>query len=318
MNKINIRYVFSLFVAFSLVLTSCQEEKYSLGDLGAPSNIVISTEVVGQNTSNPNGDGSGDVNITVNGDNVLSYKIGYNDVTDLTSPLSLSLMTSNKVTKKFTTLGVHTYRITVVAYGTGGSSTNVTKEVTVKSTFSPDASTITYLTNDSDKTWVVDKSIPGHFGVGPWSTSSTGPDWWSAAIDEKVLCCNCFYTTTFKFSKNSSSNTYTLQVTNPDGAFTKTGDLASIPGIPASGAEGCYPYGGGTSTFSFVPPSSGVSFATMNKQTAIQLDGTTTYIGYGALQREFQFISISANSMYLRVQGTETGNAWYLKLKPVP
>jgi len=90
--------------------------------------------------------------------------------------------------------------------------------------------------------------------------------------------------------------------------------LASIPGIPSSGSEGCYPYSGGTSAFSFVPPSSGVSFSTMNKQTAIQLDGNNTYIGYGSLQREFQVISISATQVYLRAQGTETGNAWYLKL----
>ena len=318
MNKINIRYVFSLFVAFSLALTGCQEESYSLGDLNAPTNVVITTQVVGQNTANPSGDGSGDVKISVSGSNTIAYKIGYNDVTDLTSPLTLSQLSGSEVTKKFTALGVHTYRITVVAFGAGGTSTNVTKEVTVKSTFSPDASTITYLTNDANKTWVVDKSVPGHFGVGPWSTSSTGPDWWSAAIDEKVTCCNCFYTTTFKFTKVTSSNSYTLQVTNPDGAFTKTGSLASIPGIPSSGAEGCYPYSGGTSAFSFVPPSSNVTYATMNKQTAIQLDGNTTYIGYGALQREFQFISISANAMYLRVQGTETGNAWYLKLKPAP
>jgi len=135
MNKINIRYVFSLFVVFSLALTSCQEEKYSLGDLNAPTNVKIITDVVGQNTANPNGDGSGDVKISVTGDNAIAYKIGYNDVTDLTSPVTLSSLTGSEVTKKFTTLGVHTYRITVVAYGAGGSSTNVTKEVTVKVLF---------------------------------------------------------------------------------------------------------------------------------------------------------------------------------------
>jgi len=27
---------------------------------------------------------------------------------------------------------------------------------------------------------------------------------------------------------------------------------------------------------------------------------------------------LDGNYMYLRVQGTETGNAWYLKLKPAP
>lgn len=30
---------------------------------------------------------------------------------------------------------------------------------------------------------------------------------------------------------------------------------------------------------------------------------------------EYEILSITETSLYLRVQGTETGNAWYLKLK---
>ena len=33
------------------------------------------------------------------------------------------------------------------------------------------------------------------------------------------------------------------------------------------------------------------------------------------IKKEYEILSISATAMYLRVQGTETGNAWYLKLK---
>jgi len=318
MNKKNIKYIFSLFVGFAFTLTSCQEESYTLGDLTAPSNVVINTQVVGTDLANPNGDGSGDVIISATADNALSYKIGYNDVTDLTTPMTLASLPVSGTTKKFTALGLHTYRITVVAYGKGGTSTTATKEVTVVSNFNPDPSIVANITNNASKTWVVDKSVPGHFGVGPWSTSSSGPDWWSAAIDEKVACCNCFYTTTFTFTKLTGANSFTLQVTNPDGAFTKTGSLASIPGIPASGAEGCYSYGGGTSPFSFVPTSSGLPSSVTSTQTSILLGGTTTYIGYGSLQKEYEIMVSTPTYMYLRVQGTETGNAWYLKLKPVP
>jgi len=317
MNR-NLKYLSVLAFSLTLFFVGCQEDSYSLGDLKTPSNIVINTTVIGQNAANPNGDGSGDVKIDVTATNALSYKIAYNDVTDLSSPLSYSNLDNGSVTKKFTTLGTHTYRITVVAYGDGGASSSKSEEVTVQSNFTPDASVISALTSNTSKTWVVNKSIPGHFGVGPWSASSTGPDWWSAAIDEKVACCNCFYTTTFTFTKVAGSNSYTIQVANPDGAFTKTGSLASIPGIPSSGAEGCYSYGGGSSAFSFVPPSSNVTYSTMDTQTSILLDGTTTYIGYGSLKKEYQIISISDTAMYLRVQGTETGNAWYLKLKPAP
>jgi hypothetical protein len=109
---------------------------------------------------------------------------------------------------------------------------------------------------------------------------------------------------------------YTLTVATPDGAFTKTGALAGgLPGIPASGAEACYSYGGGSSSFSFAPSSSGIAASAPSTKTAIVLNGVNTFIGYGAVQKEYEILTITATSLYLRVQGTETGNAWYIKLK---
>lgn len=306
----------SLFILVVSLFTGCQKDDYSLGDLSAPTNLVIDTEVVGQDGANPNGDGSGKVNITATADNAMTYKIGYNDVTDLTTPVEFTTVSGGIVTKKFTSVGLHTYRITVIAYGRGGTSTTATKDVEVLSNFAPDPSIVTFLTNDTSKTWIVDKSVPGHFGVGPFVGEVT-PIWWSAAINEKEACCPCFYTSTFTFTKVSSS-AYSIQVATPDGAFTKTGALASIPGIPASGDEGCWAYGGGTGAFSFVPASSGIVASTPSTQTSILLGGNTTFIGYGALQKEYEIMVITADYMYLRVQGTETGNAWYLKLKPAP
>jgi len=51
-------------------------------------------------------------------------------------------------------------------------------------------------------------------------------------------------------------------------------------------------------------------------QTAILLSGNTVYIGYGSLQKEYEIVEISESVMKLRIQGTETGNAWYLTLIP--
>ncbi len=321
--KNNFKYLSVVFLCVASLFTGCQKDDYSLGELTAPSGLVIQTDIVGQNGANPNGDGSGKVNITVTADDAMSFKIGYNDVTDLTSAVEyVSLpstitggMPTGSTTKKFTSLGLHTYRITVVAYGRGGTSTTATTEVEVISTFAPEPSIVTYLTNDSSKTWKVDKSVPGHLGVGPWLGEVT-PVWWTAAIDEKVVCCNCFYTSTFTFTKVVASNSFTIQSSTPDGAFTKTGSLASIPGIPGSGDEGCYSYGGGTTPFSFIPASTSIPAETPSTQTSIMLSGSTTFIGYGALQKEYEIMVITENYMYLRVQGTETGNAWYLKLIP--
>jgi len=297
-------------LAVMLLFAGCKKKEYKMGDLTAPSDVTINTTIVGVDATHPNGNGSGDVQISLSGKNVLSYKIDY----DASNGISLEFLPTGKITKKYTSIGLNTYRITVVAYGPGGTSTTVTKDIQVRSDFNPDPAIVSNLTGTGSKTWRVNKSIPGHFGVGPWSATSVTPEWWSAAIDEKVACCNCFYTATFTFTKNANG-TYSLAVASPDGAFTKTGALAGgLPGIPASGAEACYSYGGGSSSFSFVPSSSGIAASTPSTKTAILLSGNNTYIGYGAQLKEYEILSITPTSMYLRVQGTETGNAWYLKL----
>ncbi len=307
--KNNVKYILSFF-ALLLVFIACKKNTYSLGDLTAPTNLVITATVQGQNTANPNGDGSGNVTITVSADNALSYNVDF----DANTPLDLVYLPTGTITKKYTTLGTNTYKITAVVYGKGGTSSTITKDVTVQSNFTPDPAIVSNLTGTGSKTWAVDQSLPGHFGVGPWSASSVTPEWWSAAVNEKVACCNCFYTSTFTFTKVAGSGSYTLLVTSPDGAFTKTGSLTTLPGIPSSGGEGCYSYSGGTSNFSFIPAGSGVT-SNVSTHTSILLGGTNTFIGYGALQKEYEIFEITPTFMYLRVQGTETGNAWYIKLK---
>lgn len=300
-------------MAVFFIANSCTETNYTLGDLTAPTGLSITAEIVGATTASPSGDGSGDVKITVNATGALSYKIDY----DANTPLDLVYLPTGTVTKKYTTLGTNTYRITAVAYGKGGTSTTVTKDVTVRSDFTVAPAIAANLTNGTSKTWVVDKSVAGHFGVGPWSNGSMVPEWWAASVNEKVGCCNCFYTATFTFTKVAADGTYTLKVTSPDGAFTKTGSLTTLPGIPGSGDEACYPYAGGTSAFSFVPSSTGIPASAPSTKTAILLAGNSTFIGYGALQKEYEILVITPTYMYLRAQGTETGNAWYIKLKAI-
>jgi hypothetical protein len=293
-----------LFVALFATFNGCSNKEYNIGDLSAPTDVVINTEVVGQNATNPNGDGSGDVKITVTGKNALSYKLDY----DANDPVDMVYLPSGKVTKKYTKLGLNNYRITAVAYGPGGTSTTVTKDISVKSDFTVSPQIVTNLTGGTSKTWVVDKNSAGHFGVGPW-TGSVTPEWYAAAPKEKEGCCSCFYTARFTFARVAANNTYTLQVATPEGAFTKTGVLTTLPGVPASGAEGCYSYGGGTSAFSFIPSGTSVPAGTPSTKTSILLAGNNTFIGYGALQKEYEILQLTATSMYLRVQGTETGNA---------
>ncbi len=305
------KYLLGLFVVL-VVGYSCSEPNYTMGDLTAPTNIVINAEIVGATTASPTGDGSGDVKITITAENALAYKVDY----DANTALDLVYLSTGSVTKKYTNLGTNTYRITAVVYGKGGTSSTLTKDVTVRSDFNVASSIVTNLTGGTSRTWVVDKSVAGHFGVGPWSNSSAGPEWWAASVNEKVACCNCFYTAAFTFTKLAAGG-YTLKVASPDGVFTKTGSLTTLPGIPGSGDEGCYSYAGGTAAFSFAPSSTGIPASAPSTKTAILLAGNTTYIGYGALQKEYEIMVITSTYLYLRVQGTETGNAWYIKMKPL-
>lgn len=303
---------YTLIIALLALLgAGCEKKEYTMGTLVAPSEVVINTAIEGQSATMPNGDGSGNVNITITGKNVLAYKIDY----DAADGITLQDLPTGKTVRKYTRVGTNDYRITVVAYGTGGSATTVTKDIKVRSDFSPAANIVSDLVGTGSKTWVVDKDVQGHFGVGPWSAGSITPEWWSAPPNDKAGCCNCFYTATFTFSRQMPGNTYTLTVASPDGAFTKTGALAGgLPGIPGSGGEGCYAYGGGSSAFSFVPSGSGVA-ASASTQTAILLAGNNTYIGYGSHLKEYEILSITPTTLKLRVQGTETGNAWYLIMK---
>lgn len=317
----NLKYLSGIFMML-LAFSSCKKKDYTLGDLTTPTNVAITTEIVGQSTANPNGDGSGNVKINVTSDNTLTYKVAYTVIGDNTAATYNLLDVGNgPVTKKFLSptgsSGVFNFRIIVIAYGKGGVSTTATKDIQLRVDFIVDPAIISNLTGGTSKTWIVDKSIAGHFGVGPWSKTSVVPEWWAAGVNEKVSCCNCFYTATFKFIKDASTGAFSLQVATPDGAFTKTGSLASIPGIPSSGDEGCYSYGGATAPFTFGPASSGIASTTPSTSVSINLSGNTTFIGYGALQSEYEILTISATALYLRVQGTETGNAWYIKMKSI-
>ena len=67
---INIVTVFALFL-----MASCQEESKSFGALDAPVNLLVTAQIVGQNTTDAlNGDGTGKVLFTATADNAISYR----------------------------------------------------------------------------------------------------------------------------------------------------------------------------------------------------------------------------------------------------
>jgi hypothetical protein len=114
------------------VVTSCTEDTYSIGNLTAPNNIVINAVTVGKDAANPNGDGSGKVIFTVTGNNILGASIDYDDTNNF-DPVILSNVNTATATYAVDPKisGIYNYRVTVVASGVGGTSTNATKDISV-------------------------------------------------------------------------------------------------------------------------------------------------------------------------------------------
>ncbi|MBV1888109.1 MAG: glycoside hydrolase family 16 protein [Urechidicola sp.] len=173
----NIKYLFqALFVISALILTACEEEKYEFGDINAPSNLLVSAEIVGADIDNPFGDGSGTVHFTATSDNVITYKYVY-DGNEVIAP-------SGTTTINFSNTGIHTYAVTAIAVGTGGVTSSSTIEVEVWADYSPPADLLDMLTGGSERTWRIKAEGAGHFGVGP--ADGFEPIWWSAAPFDKV------------------------------------------------------------------------------------------------------------------------------------
>jgi len=159
-----------------LLITSCQDDDIQLGELIAPSNIQISVDIVGADASNPNGDGSGTVNFKATADNVTAFHFVIQNVTKLAK--------GGSVSHDFTVLGLNTYPVTVIAYGTGGVSTTKTIEIEVLSLYAPPADLLTMLTSDSSRTWRIAAEVGSHFGLGP--VGGNPFEWYAAGANEKV------------------------------------------------------------------------------------------------------------------------------------
>jgi len=202
-----------LSLAFVLFLYNCQDEDKEFGDIIAPTNIQITAEIVGADGTNPNGDGSGVVNFTATATNALSFKFVHGG-NEIVAP-------SGKATFTFSTLGLNTYTVTVVASGTAGVTSSETIQVDVLSTYSPPADLLDKLHGVASKTWRIKSEAGGHFGLGP--VGGTIPaEWFSAAADSKAGVG--MYNDRYIFHANGTFEHITDN-TNDGGGTDPTGDI---------------------------------------------------------------------------------------------
>ncbi len=179
----NINKILILFL--SIGLFACQEDDQQFGDVTVPTNLTIQAEIVGADADNPNGDGSGEVIFTANADNAISYAFVYNTDKRSAPGGSQSFI--------FSTLGVNTYTVTAIAYGTAGVSTSETIEVDVLALYEPPIELRAKLFNfdpdnpdaETSKTWRIKSEVPGHFGLGPVG-GEIPTEWYGASVNEKA------------------------------------------------------------------------------------------------------------------------------------
>lgn len=306
MKKIisNIIAIFSL-----LLMVNCQDENNSFGSLDAPSNLQITVEIIGKTADAPNGDGSGKVKFTAKANNAISYKYIYGDGNTDNAPGGI-------IEHPFTTVGVNTYTVTVIASGKGGVTTNTTVDVTVLSNFSDEKSTM-LLTGGTaaGKKWYIAAAENGHFGVGQNDGDATKnyyPNYYQAAAFEKSA--TCFYDGDYTFALVNGKIEYKQD--NKGNTFFNN-SYKSVAGGTNGGDDQCLAYS--TTGVKIVALSPSTSFVSKNPEAKKLTTGTAMnfsdggFMGYYAGATQYEILSITENRMQVRfVQANSTGLAWYI------
>ena len=298
MNNKNILSFF-LTVIVAIGFSSCTKEKFSFGDIKAPTGLTLTTAIAGVNATNPNGDGTGFVQITATSTNALTYNIDFGDGNKKVVP-------SGSINYRFTTPGTNEFNIVVNAIGTGGEMSTISKKVKVFVAFEIPATIKQNLTNGSSRVWVTDNDAPGHFGVGPATEFS--PIWYAATPNSREACA---YDDEITFT--SAGANITMNVNNKGTSFS-IGAATSFYGF--TGGDGCYAINtGGTKTLAFMDATSG-STGAVSTQIQFMVPGNGI-INFGTGGTTYEILSITNTSLHLRNIGAD-GNSWYQKLKVKP
>jgi hypothetical protein len=285
-------------LALLLFASGCEKTEYSFGDIITPSGLTLTATVEGVNASNPDGNGTGRVQVTTKAQGALSYKIDFGDG-------NTQIVPSGSINYKYATPGVNEFTITVSAIGTGGTVTNLSRKVKVFVAFEIPTAILQNLTGTGSRVWVIDQNVDGHFGVGP--SDAFVPIWYSASPNSRAA--DGFYDDEITFSRDAT-NQVSMNVENKGMTFV-LGAAVGYYGL--TGPEGAYPIvTAGVKKLSFMDA---VSASTPANSTRIQFmvpDKGIVCIGLGS--KTYEILSITATNMHLRTIGSD-GNSWYQKFK---
>lgn len=307
--KNSIKYLAKTLLLLLLV-SSCQEDDKTIGQIVTPTNLTLTYEIVGKDANNPNGDGSGQVRLKATANNALNYRFVFSDETEASTR-------TGEYTKMFTNPGTHSYTITVIATGNGGAASSTSVEVTVFSNFK-DEELMQMLTGGTTKTWYWSAITPGHLGVGPNDTSGDNhsPIWYAAApFEKREGVSSCLYQNTLTFTKDGDVLKYLL-AGNGDIFFNKSYNKEGGSGDDSQ--DLCLPYDTSEgSNVAFIPSTSLVADE-FKRGTALSFNNNG-FMGYYIGATVYDVLSVSDTELRVRaVMGNDPGLAWYMIFTTTP
>lgn len=297
----NIKYILGIFLTLAII-TSCQEDNLTVGDLIAPSNIEISVTYLDDISGDGQPDetvapglGSGLVKLSATANNAISIHFVIQNATKLQS--------SGAIEHTFTLLGKNTYAVTVIAYGAGGISSSKTIEVEVLALYEPPADLMEMLHANSTRTWKIASDVNKHFGLG----SIGGPEfeYYGAAPGDKEA--SGMYDDRYTFNVDG---TFTHNVGADGFVFGRKGlidELGGSGGVANGDDIEQYLLDSYTANWSLTAPG--------GKET-INLTGTAFIGYYVGGDHKYIIHSRSANEMIIKtIDGNGQFN-WWFRLVP--
>ena len=288
----------SNLILFVFLILSCSGESTddatdpSNPDKIIPSNLTLSVEIIGLDSDNPNGDGSGVVRFTATADNAVnfSFRFGTGDSEESSSGV---------VEYTYTNTGTNTYNINLLAY----SSTNhfVSTSQTIEVYVNPplDADLVELLSGGSQKSWKINAAYDAHFSNG--DKQFKYPTWWEASSFSKSN--TGFYDDKFIFK---SDGTY-IHETNGDvyGKANYLNQTFGNTGQPINGSNEIekYSLSNYQTTFSVVKENN-------ENKLSFQEKG---FIGFFVGQHEFTIECYDNNNLFVRAVDDQN-RAWYIWL----
>lgn len=299
-----LKYYLGVFVMIVLVFTSCQDEDFELGEIVAPTNINITTTYIDDGAvSAAPGLGSGLVNFSASADNATSFQFIIQEQN--------KLQQSGIVPHNFTELGMNTYQVTVIAFGTGGASSSQTIEVEVLALYEPPADLLEMLHGGSEKTWRIKAEAKPHFGLGPPGGFIPG-EWFSSEPFDKATVG--MYDDRYIFNSDGTF-THITDNTNDDPTTDPTGTVfGRINLIDELGGSGGTINGDDVENLPFNDYTEQWSLTAPNDVETLNLSGIGFLGYYTGGNHQYEIFERSADEMIVR---TTDGNGefdWWFTL----